>query len=54
MEASRQKPGRLVILAGPSCSGKTPLASALAQVRPELAASLKPLVLYNDRAARPL
>lgn len=46
-------PGRLVILAGPSCAGKSPLATALARLHPELAAALRPLVLYNDRAARP-
>jgi guanylate kinase len=48
-----QANGRLVILAGPSCAGKSPLAAALARLHPELAAGLRPLVLYNDREARP-
>jgi len=43
----------LVILSGPSCVGKTPLAKALKRFFPELAAKLKPLVLYNSRAPRP-
>ena len=50
------KPGaqnRLIILAGPSCVGKSPLAQALARLHPRLANGLQPLVLYNDRAARP-
>ncbi len=45
--------GRLVILAGPSCVGKSPLARALKRFYPELAAALEPLVLYNSRAPRP-
>ena len=53
MEEATRNPGRLVILAGPSCAGKSPLAAALARLHPERAAGLKPLVLYNDRAARP-
>ncbi len=44
---------RLIILAGPSCVGKSPLARALERVHPDLARELQPLVLYNDRAARP-
>jgi guanylate kinase len=44
---------RLVILAGPSCVGKSPLARALARFRPELSEKLKPLILYNSRDARP-
>lgn len=47
------EPGRLVILAGPSCVGKSPLAKCLERFYPELHAGLRPLVLYNDRAARP-
>ncbi|MEI6501314.1 MAG: hypothetical protein WCP21_09855 [Armatimonadota bacterium] len=43
----------LVILAGPSCVGKSPLLKALQRFFPALAAGLQPLVLYNDRAARP-
>jgi guanylate kinase len=44
---------RLVILAGPSCVGKSPLARALTRFHPELAARLKPLVLHSSRAPRP-
>lgn len=44
---------RLVILSGPSCVGKSPLAKALAKFYPDLHANLQPLVLYNSRAARP-
>ncbi len=45
--------GRLVVFSGPSCVGKSPLAKALARLHPELHGSLKPLVLYNSRSARP-
>ena len=45
--------GRLVILSGPSCVGKSPLAKALAKFYPELCKTLKPLVLYNSRNTRP-
>ncbi|MBN2481396.1 MAG: hypothetical protein JXB19_06635 [Bacteroidales bacterium] len=45
--------GQLVILAGPSCVGKSPLTRALARFYPELWKSLQPLVLYNSREARP-
>jgi len=45
--------GRLVILSGPSCVGKSPLARALRRFHPDLASSLTPLVLYNSRAPRP-
>jgi guanylate kinase len=48
-----ERNGRLVILSGPSCVGKTPLAKALAKFYPELRKRLQPLVLYNSRAARP-
>jgi guanylate kinase len=48
-----KKNGRLVVFSGPSCVGKSPLAKALARLHPELYVSLKPLVLYNSRAARP-
>ncbi|HEU4386032.1 MAG TPA: hypothetical protein VFR85_21285 [Anaeromyxobacteraceae bacterium] len=50
MSANR---GRLVIIAGPSCVGKSPLARALKRFHPDLAARLRPLVLYNSRAPRP-
>lgn len=45
--------GRLVILSGPSCVGKSPLDKALAIFHPQLHHQLQPLVLYNDRAPRP-
>src|SRR5690554_4267149 len=44
---------RLVILAGPSCAGKSPLAKAVARFYPELYNDLQPLILYNSRSARP-
>jgi guanylate kinase len=43
----------LVILSGPSCVGKSPLVRALRRFHPELAAKLKPLVLFNSRPPRP-
>ncbi len=45
--------GRLVILSGPSCVGKSPLLRALRRLYPDLTAGLRPVVLYNDRAPRP-
>jgi guanylate kinase len=48
-----KRPGRLVILAGPSCVGKTPLDKALAKFHPELRQTLQPLALYLSRAPRP-
>lgn len=45
--------GRLVILTGPSCVGKSPLAIALAKFYPKLWKTLHPLVLYNSRVPRP-
>jgi guanylate kinase len=45
--------GRLVILTGPSCVGKSPLARTLARCRPDLWERLHPLVLFNSREARP-
>jgi guanylate kinase len=51
--AERVRTGRLVILAGPSCVGKSPLAKALARFYPELSARLQPVVLHNSRAPRP-
>ncbi|SHF20054.1 guanylate kinase [Mariniphaga anaerophila] len=44
---------RLVVFSGPSCVGKSPLAKALAKFYPELHRGMRPLVLYNSRAARP-
>ncbi len=45
--------GKLIILAGPSCVGKSPLEKALAQFYPEIRTSMKTLILYNSRKARP-
>jgi guanylate kinase len=45
--------GRLVVLSGPSCIGKSPLVKALAQFHPDLHNKLKPLVLYNSCSPRP-
>src|SRR4029450_8127292 len=45
--------GRLIILSGPSCVGKSPLAKALGQFFPDLHEKLQPLVLYNSRSPRP-
>jgi guanylate kinase len=45
--------GRLVILSGPSCAGKSPLRAALARLYPELWTRLGKLVLFNSRAPRP-
>ena len=50
---SHTSPGRLVVLSGPSCAGKSPLAKALAKFYPGLFARLQPLVLYNCRDPRP-
>jgi guanylate kinase len=48
-----EQKGRLVILSGPSCVGKSPLAKALARFYPEIWSTFNPLVLYNSRTARP-
>jgi guanylate kinase len=45
--------GKLIILSGPSCVGKSPLSTALGRFFPEIKSSLRPLVLYNDRSPRP-
>lgn len=50
---SSDQTGRLVILCGPSCVGKTPLYKALGKFHPELFAKLRKLVLVNSRAPRP-
>jgi len=44
---------RLVILAGPSCVGKSPLERALSRFHPQLRQRLQSLVLYNSRSPRP-
>lgn len=45
--------GRLVILSGPSCVGKSPLVKALGKFHPEWSERLQGLVLYNSRNPRP-
>lgn len=45
--------GRLVILSGPSCVGKSPLDRALGRFFPELRRGLQSIVLYNSRQPRP-
>jgi guanylate kinase len=45
--------GRLVILSGPSCVGKSPLYKAVGKFYPELHAHLHKLVLVNCRSPRP-
>lgn len=48
-----QGKGRLVILCGPSCVGKSPLAKALGKFHPEWSKRLQALILYNSRDPRP-
>ncbi|MGA7697150.1 MAG: hypothetical protein WCA76_19140 [Candidatus Sulfotelmatobacter sp.] len=50
---SPDKTGRLVILSGPSCVGKSPLYKSLGKFYPELHAELGRIVLVNSRAPRP-
>src|SRR2546430_13287859 len=50
---SAEGTGGLVLLSGPSCVGKSPLAKALRRFRPDLSAKLQPIVLYNSRSPRP-
>jgi len=45
--------GRLVILSGPSCVGKSPLCKSLSKFHPELYSKFHKLVLVNSRAPRP-
>lgn len=45
--------GRLVILSGPSCAGKSPLYKALGKFYPDLQTQLHKLVLVSSRAPRP-
>src|SRR5271166_28386 len=47
------RPGRLVILSGPSCVGKSPLHKALARFYPEMSGRFHKLVLFNSRSPRP-
>ena len=53
LSSRHQGAGRLVILSGPSCVGKSPLIKALARFHPDLIANLQPTVLYNSRSPRP-
>ncbi|MGA9392908.1 MAG: hypothetical protein WBV69_20935 [Candidatus Sulfotelmatobacter sp.] len=50
---SSDKTGRLVILSGPSCVGKSPLYKSFARFYPELHDKLHKLVLVNSRTPRP-
>ncbi len=45
--------GRLVILSGPSCVGKSPLERALGRFYPELRRRLRLITLHNSRGPRP-
>jgi guanylate kinase len=45
--------GRLIILSGPSCVGKSPLKRSLARFYPQIWNRLTELVLFNSRAPRP-
>jgi guanylate kinase len=45
--------GRLVILSGPSCVGKSPLDRALSRFHPDLYRRLQKVVLFNSRDPRP-
>ena len=53
MTMNADRSGRLVILTGPSCVGKTPLYKSLGKFHPELHAKLSKLVLVNSRTPRP-
>lgn len=50
---SPHESGRLVILSGPSCVGKSPLYKSLGRFYPELNNRLHKLVLVNSRDPRP-
>lgn len=45
--------GRLIVLSGPSCAGKSPLYAAFCRIYPDLATRLTKLVPYNSRSPRP-
>ena len=45
--------GRLIVLSGPSCVGKGPLMEAVRRFYPEIAGSIRNLVIYNSRGPRP-
>jgi len=44
---------RLVILAGPSCVGKSPIDRTMAKFYPELRKRMRKLIVYNNRSPRP-
>ncbi|MGO9979596.1 MAG: hypothetical protein ACLPH5_10375 [Candidatus Sulfotelmatobacter sp.] len=50
---SPDRKGRVVILTGPSCAGKSPLYKSLGKFYPELREQFHKLVLVNSRAPRP-
>jgi guanylate kinase len=50
---SSEENGRLVLLSGPSCVGKTPLFACLSKFYPDLSKRLHKLVLVNSRDPRP-
>lgn len=50
---STQTTGRLVILSGPSCVGKSPLYKSLGKFYPKMRGQLHKLVLVNSRDPRP-
>src|ERR1700756_2663481 len=50
---SPDESGRLVILSGPSCVGKSPLDKSLGKFYPELRNQFHRLVLVNSRDPRP-
>jgi guanylate kinase len=52
-EHSEKTSGRLVLLIGPSCVGKTPLYKSLTKLYPELRARLQKLIMINSRSPRP-
>jgi guanylate kinase len=51
--ADTKSSGRLVILSGPSCVGKSPLDKALGRFYPDLRSQLRSFVLYSSRHPRP-
>ena len=50
---SKAMTGRLIIIAGPSGVGKSPLYKALCKFYPEISASLQKVVLHTSRSPRP-
>ncbi|MBD3277495.1 MAG: hypothetical protein GF388_04270 [Candidatus Aegiribacteria sp.] len=44
---------RLLIIAGPSCAGKSPLLAAVKKLHPDVLEGVKPVVLCNSRSPRP-